>query len=112
MRLIFRILTIFTLILFLGSCTDRGATILERVKQDGYLRVITRNSPTTYYHGPQGEMGLEYELVARFARSLGVRVKFIVPENYSDIYKKVSKGRAHFAAAGLPVSDKYRRLIR
>ncbi len=32
----------------LGACVEKPTT-LERVKEDGVLRVITRNSPATYF---------------------------------------------------------------
>ena len=95
-----------------SSCTDRGATVLERVKQEGYLVIATRYGPTTYYHGPNGEMGLEYELASRFARYLGVRIRFIATENYSEILKKVANGEAHFAAAGISVTSNIEKRVR
>lgn len=36
------------LFLLLGACVEKPST-LERVKEDGVLRVITRNSPATYF---------------------------------------------------------------
>lgn len=58
------------LFLMLGGCVDKPNT-LERVKEDGVLRVITRNSPATYFQDRSGETGFEYELVKRFADDLG-----------------------------------------
>ena len=46
----------------LGGCVDKPNT-LERVKEDGVLRVVTRNSPATYFQDRNGETGFEYELV-------------------------------------------------
>ncbi|MCE6982695.1 lytic transglycosylase F, partial [Pseudomonas frederiksbergensis] len=54
------------LFLMLGACVEKPST-LERVKEDGVLRVITRNSPATYFQDRNGETGFEYELVKRFA---------------------------------------------
>jgi membrane-bound lytic murein transglycosylase F len=59
------------LFLMLSACVDKPNT-LERVKEDGVLRVITRNSPATYFQDRNGETGFEYELVKRFADDLGV----------------------------------------
>lgn len=58
------------LFLMLSGCVDKPNT-LERVKEDGVLRVITRNSPATYFQDRNGETGFEYELVKRFADDLG-----------------------------------------
>lgn len=58
------------LFLVLSGCVDKPNT-LERVKEDGVLRVVTRNSPATYFQDRNGETGFEYELVKRFADDLG-----------------------------------------
>lgn len=57
------------LFLMLGACVEKPST-LERVKEDGVLRVITRNSPATYFQDRNGETGFEYELVKHFADDL------------------------------------------
>ncbi|MFT7752773.1 UNVERIFIED_CONTAM: hypothetical protein ODX56_14330, partial [Salmonella enterica subsp. enterica serovar Enteritidis] len=46
------------LFLMLGACVEKPST-LERVKEDGVLRVITRNSPATYFEDRNGETGFE-----------------------------------------------------
>ena len=68
------------LALLLAACDLIPQTHLERVEDEGVLRVLTRNSATTYYEGPHGATGLEYELVAGFADFLDVKLKLQVPE--------------------------------
>ena len=97
---------------FSVSCSDQSSNSLTRVKQRGYLMVITRNSPTTYYHGPSGQMGLEYELASRFARSLGVRLRLKVPDSYEDILPMVNNGKGDLAAAGIPMTRQGKELVR
>lgn len=94
------------------SCSDQSDDSLTKVKQRGYLIVITRNSPTTYYHGPSGRMGLEFELASRFARELGVRLRLKVPDSYEDILPMIDAGKGDFAAAGLPKTKRGNRLVR
>jgi membrane-bound lytic murein transglycosylase F len=62
------------LFLMLSGCVDKPNT-LERVKEDGVLRVVTRNSPATYFQDRNGETGFEYELVKRFADDMGVKLE-------------------------------------
>ena len=38
-------------------------TTLEDVINKGEITIITRNTPTTYYVGPEGPTGFEYDLV-------------------------------------------------
>lgn len=105
------IMTSLALVLVLNACAPQR-TILQQVRAIGELHVLTRNSGTTYYEGPQGPTGLEYELMQRFAERLGVKLKIQVPENLNSIIEKVSEGDAHFAAAGLTVTDDRKKLVR
>ncbi len=58
--------------LLLAGCSEAKApTALERVQKEGVLRVITRNSPATYFQDRNGETGFEYELAKRFADVTG-----------------------------------------
>ena len=61
--------------LFIAACDLFPQSHLERVEDNGVLRVLTRNSATTYYEGPYGPTGLEYDLAAGFADFLGVKLK-------------------------------------
>jgi membrane-bound lytic murein transglycosylase F len=71
----------------------------------GELVVLTRQSPTTYYVGVDGEpAGFEYDLVAEFARRQGLRLRLEVADELQDLVGDVAGGRAHLAAAGLSVT--------
>ena len=80
-------------------------TLLQQVVDSGELIIATRNSPTTYYEGPDGPTGFEYDLASLFAASLGVKLKVVVPDNINDIFRSVELGKVHFAAAGLTVTE-------
>ena len=90
----------------LGACVEKPST-LERVKEDGVLRVITRNSPATYFEDRNGETGFEYELVKRFADDLGVELKIETADNLDDIFTQLGEPDGPvLAAAGLVSSEK------
>lgn len=74
---------------------------LARIQASGTLVVVTRNGPTTYYEGPDGPTGFEYDLVEAFAKYLGVKVKWVFPNNMSGLLPMVEYGRVDMAAAGL-----------
>ena len=74
----------------LGACVEKPST-LERIKEDGVLRVITRNSPATYFEDRNGETGFEYELVKRFADDLGVELKIETADNLDDMFTKLGQ---------------------
>lgn len=107
-----RLITAVLIALLLTGCTGKPRTLLERIQKNGELVILTRNSPTTYYQGPQGPRGVEYELVKKFADSLGVRLRIIVPEHFDDIIPMLVRGEAHMAAAGLTVTSARSKLVR
>ena len=80
-------------------------SIIEQIKSDGRLIVLTRNSPTTYYEEADGPAGLEYELVKMFADELGVELVLLIPGSFNDLLDKLDDGSAHLAAAGLTITD-------
>ncbi len=100
------------LFLVLSGCVDKPNT-LERVKEDGVLRVVTRNSPATYFQDRNGETGFEYELVKRFADDLGVELKIETADNLDDLFDQVGKPNGPvLAAAGLVSSEKRKAQVR
>ena len=90
----------------LGACVEKPST-LERVKEDGVLRVITRNSPATYFQDRNGETGFEYELVKRFADDLGVKLEIETADNLDELFDQLGKPSGPvLAAAGLVSSER------
>lgn len=107
--------TCFGLIIVSASALLVGSklpTTLERVHALGELRVISRNGPTTYYEGPHGQTGFEYLLLKQFANELGVELVIEDEEALDTMMHKVRSGQTHFAAAGLSITDRRRRLVR
>ncbi len=105
------IIVLFALVVVLNACAPQR-TVLQQVLAMGELKILTRNSGTTYYEGPQGSAGLEFELAQRFAEKLGVKLKIVVPDNLNGILEKISEGDAHIAAAGLTVTDERKKQVR
>ncbi|GMQ83553.1 MAG: membrane-bound lytic murein transglycosylase MltF [Gammaproteobacteria bacterium] len=104
-------LTLILLTLLIAACDLLPQSQLDRVKNNGELRVLTRNSGTTYYEGPNGPNGLEYDLAAGFAEHLGVKLKVETPENLSQVLRKIQAGVADMAAAGLTVTTERQALL-
>jgi membrane-bound lytic murein transglycosylase F len=77
---------------------------LERIAERGELRVATRNGPTTYFTDRDGETGIEYEMAARFAAELGVRLRIVNARSMAESVELVRKGEADLAAAALPAA--------
>lgn len=85
--------------------------MLDQVIELGELRVVTRNTPTAYFVGPDGPAGPEYDLVRGFADALGVTLKIETVESVSEILPEVYEGNAHMAAAGLSMTESRREYL-
>lgn len=110
-----RILFFLFFLLPLTGCVEKPAKSLnhlERVKQAGELKIVTRYSPASYYEGPEGYAGVEYDLAQLFAKRLGVKVRFVVPDSPRRITRMVERREVDFAAAGLMVTDARRKNLR
>lgn len=101
----------FALVIALNACTPQRS-ILGQVLASGELHVLTRNAGTSYYEGPHGPAGLEYQLLKRFADQLGVKLVISVPDNVNEIIDDISKGNAQIAAAGLTMTKEREKRVR
>ncbi len=97
--------------LLLGTCSV-PPSLLEQVQARGELHVLTRNSPTTYYIGPEAPTGLEYDLTRLFAEHLGVELKISVPSGLERLFQELETGSAHLAAAGLSKTEEREARVR
>lgn len=86
--------------------------LLNQVIKNNELVMVTRNSSTTYYEGPNGYTGFEYDLAQLFADSLGVQLRVITVEKINDIFNLLKSGEAHFAAAGLTITEARKQDVR
>lgn len=93
---------------FLGTCSS-PPPLLDQVLDLGELRVVTRNAPSTYFIGPDGPSGPEYDLVRGLADALDVELSITTVDNVADILPQLRQGKAHMAAAGLSATDARRK---
>jgi len=103
-------LLIITLAGLIGTCSS-PPPLLDQVIETGELRVVTRNSPTSYTISPDGPTGPEYDLVQAFADELGVALVIQSVESVSEIVPLLLSGDAHMAAAGLSVTESRREFL-
>lgn len=105
-----RLVLIIFLAALLGTCSS-APPLLDQVLEVGELRVVTRNSPTSYTISPDGPTGPEYDLVQAFADELGVSLVIQTVDSVSEILPKLLSGEAHMAAAGLSITDSRREYL-
>lgn len=78
---------------------------LDGIRERGVLRVLTRNSASTYFIWKGELLGFEYDLARRFADRHGLRLEVVVPPSRSDLIPWLLDGRGDLVAAGLTKSQ-------
>jgi membrane-bound lytic murein transglycosylase F len=79
-------------------------SLLDRVINNGSLSVASSNGPNTYYEGPFGYTGFEYELTEAFANHLGVALKIKDRPTFTNMLASIQAKKEHFAANNLSVT--------
>lgn len=99
--------TTLSLACLLSACTGESDA-LTRIQSQGKLKVITRNSPTTYYMDRDGPNGFEYALASLLAKDLGVELKVETAFTMEDLFQRLRRHKADLAAAGLTLTEQRR----
>ncbi|MGB0468312.1 MAG: membrane-bound lytic murein transglycosylase MltF [Pontibacterium sp.] len=81
-----------------------GKTQLQEIKEVGTLKLVTRNTPTTYFLDKGEPAGFEYELVKAFTDHIGVELEVMLAPTFSDIFAIIKAEEAHIAAANLTIT--------
>jgi len=101
---------IVTIAALVGTCSS-PPPLLDQVLETGVLRVVTRDSPTSYIVSQDGPSGPEFDLVQQFADQLGVSLVVESVDSVSEIVPYLIEGKAHMAAAGLSVTQSRREFV-
>ena len=88
----------------LATCSA-PPSLLEQIIASGEFRVLTRNSPATFYYGPEEPLGIDYELARGYADYIGVELDIRVTDRYWQIFPEVAGGNVHVGAAALTVTE-------
>lgn len=84
---------------------------LERIIKRGKLIALTENSSTSYFVYKGETMGYEFEMLNRFAQSIGVELEIVLVNDMDIILEKLNKGEADIAAANLTVTADRLKLV-
>lgn len=83
-----------------NSKTQLGAII-----ESGTIKLVTRNSPNTYFIEKGTPAGFEYDLAKAYADYLGVKLELVLPSSFGEIFRTMEKRDGHIAGAMLTVTD-------
>lgn len=104
----FVVLFCLSIFLLAGCQPKEKNASLQQIIDRGYISVGTIYGLTSYYLEAEGATGFEYELVKKYADSLGVELKIQPSYSLEDLFKKLDSGQVDILAAGLAVTDKRR----
>lgn len=103
----------FLVILGLVACTPEPEPMhLHQIYQRDSIRIGILNGPTSYFVGPDGASGYEYELAAAFADKLGVKLVLVPSFHLEELLLKLKNNEIDLIASGATVSDKLQREFR
>jgi membrane-bound lytic murein transglycosylase F len=107
MRPYFRLRVIGTLLMLCATVIISGCQIdskpkseLNEIRKRGVLRVGTLNNQLSYFIGPEGPSGLDYELAREFANQLGVKLEMKPIYRASSLFPALERGEIDMIAAG------------
>jgi len=74
---------------------------LDEIKKSRQLRLITRNSSSTYFLWKNKLMGFEYDLVKKFAKQQKLNLKILIAEDFSQMIQWLENGYGDLISSGL-----------
>nr|WP_321382366.1 membrane-bound lytic murein transglycosylase MltF [uncultured Vibrio sp.] len=98
-----RSVLLFASVLLLSACQIESTpkNEFQKIQERGVLRVGTLNNQLSYYIGPDGPAGLDYELARQFAEELGVKLEIKPAFRQADLFPALKKGDIDIIATGL-----------
>lgn len=103
---IYRLLVCAVIALFTIGCEWRydDRTELEKIRDRGVLRVGTLNNQLSYYIGPEGPTGLDFELATLFAQGIGVKLEMQPAHTLSGLFQVLEHGDVDIIASSLTIT--------
>ncbi|MFP2927055.1 transporter substrate-binding domain-containing protein [Pyxidicoccus sp. 3LG] len=91
---------------------DRLVTAdLDGIRKRGVLRVLTRNSPVTYFLHRGEQAGFDYQMAKLAAQALKVRLEVVVPPTYDQLIPWLKEGRGDVIASALTATVERAKLV-
>lgn len=89
---------LFASVLLLSACQieSEPKSEFEQIQERGVLRVGTLNNQLSYYIGPDGPAGLDYELARKFAEQLGVKLEIRPAFRQAELFPALKKRRYRY----------------
>ncbi|WP_428739518.1 membrane-bound lytic murein transglycosylase MltF [Sulfurimonas sp.] len=85
-------------------------TVLDKIKERKTLNVVLLNAPSTYFIGPDGPSGFEYDLLNAYAMSLGVELKITPAHTVKEALEYIGKEDIDIVSASLTKTPRRKEL--
>lgn len=112
----------FALLLLLNSCekpaeqtiteTPQVELDLEAIKSRGYINALVDNNSVSYFIFRGEPMGYEYELLEKFASSIGVELRIKVISGVEESIDLLNKGEGDIIAFPLTITDEREKIVK
>lgn len=93
------VISILFLILFIHYISIRMS--ISKIKKEGKIIVLMRNTPTIYYQGAEGPAGFEYELMSDFAEFLDVKLEIKLYDGMSELLSAIDDKKGDIASGSI-----------
>jgi len=90
---------------------ERAQKAYERVLKRGKLIVLMQNSTTSYFVYRGAKMGYEYELIAEFAKSMGLKVEIVPIKDLDRLIPMLKNKKADIIACNFAISGQRKKEI-
>lgn len=94
-----------------GQAIEDKHDDLKEILAQNKLTVLAENSANSYFIYRGQKMGLEYEILKEFARSIGVKLEVKIVENLDNIIDKLNAGEGDIIACNYTVTKDRRKQI-
>ncbi len=97
-----KIVALFCFVALLAGCQidSKPKSELDQIRDRGILRIGTLNNQLSYFIGPDGPSGLDYELAQSFAEQLGVKLEIKSIYRASALFPALKNGEIDIVAGG------------
>lgn len=97
-----KIVALFCLATLLAGCQidSKPKSELDQIRERGILRIGTLNNQLSYFIGPDGPSGLDYELAQEFASQLGVKLEVKPIYRAASLFPALKNGEIDIVAGG------------
>ncbi|GMG88520.1 hypothetical protein MNKW57_28410 [Biformimicrobium ophioploci] len=87
-----------------ASTTTRFSDDWDKIKKRGVIRMLTRNSPETYYIWRGRLMGFDFDLARQFALNNKLGLQVVAVPSDIDLLQMLKEGKGDFVASSLTVT--------